>query len=288
MQRRAGADGRGRPVQPADRDVQRSTARRSGRRTCRSTRPPSPAPCSCWATASCASASTPAWAAWTTRASLTKVAELLQAPVATSVSRQGRHRRVPSAGRRLGLRAAGHAHRREGLQGTSIWCWPSACATARCPPASTPIPPHRRVIHVDANAEQPRPDRQDRRSASTPTPASSSTACWTTPTRCAGPPTPRWPARIRQWKCDGGQAERRSRYARCGVDPMLFLLALRQCDAARRAAVRGRDLRGALGGRGVHASAAAHLLQPDRQPGDGLVDPGGASGRSASTPAGRR
>ena len=32
---------------------------------------------------------------------------------------------------------------------------------------------------------------------------------------------------------------------------------------------------------------AAHLLQPDRQPGDGLVDPGGARGRSGVFRAGR-
>ena len=39
---------------------------------------------------------------------------------------------------------------------------------------------------------------------------------------------------------------------------------------------------GALGGRGVHGLPAADLLQPDRQPGDGLVDPGRA--RRAARP----
>ena len=73
--------------------------------------------------------------------------------------RQGRHRRVPPAGRRLGLRAAGHAHRRERLQGRGRG------AGRRRPlqrgvhrvlrhPAAPPSDPRRR------QRRQHRPDRQ--------------------------------------------------------------------------------------------------------------------------------
>ena len=92
---RRGAERRARPgrgrgaVQPVHRGARLPRARRLRCPVRRSTMPRSSVPSAFWATRKRGSASTPASAAWTIRTNSTAVAELLQAPVATSVSGKG-------------------------------------------------------------------------------------------------------------------------------------------------------------------------------------------------------
>ena len=198
--------------------------------------------------------------------------------------RQGRHRRVPSAGRRLGLRPAGHASPPRTPSSASIWCWPSAFATARCPPASTPS--RRTASSTSTPTPTTSAASSSRRSASTPTPASSSSESWPTPTRWAGRATPRLAGRIRAVEERGGEGtlpplrplRRRSDAVRPGPA---------EGDVSRRADVRGRDLCGTLGGRGVHgrASRAPISIRPTTRRWAGRSRRRWAP--SASTPAGR-
>ena len=226
---------------------------------------------------------------------LVQLAELLQAPVATSVSGKGV---IPechplAVGWGYGPHATGRggadlrADEPDGARSTS--CWPSACGSARSRPAST----------------------TSRRSSTsfTWTPTPSTSARWSRRTSASTPTrgcscrkrlefAPATQARAGREAASSGSA-RPARTTTAGttrstpshgVDPMAFLLALRAAAARGRAGVRGRDGDRAPGGRGVPGLQAADLLQPDRQPGDGLVDPGGARGAEghARPPGGRR
>jgi acetolactate synthase-1/2/3 large subunit len=156
--------------------------------------------------------------------SLTKVAELLQAPVATSVCGKG----VIDECHPL---AVGWGY---GPQGTvtaenAFKCVDVVLAVgvrySEVSTASYAIPPHR-VIHVDANPNNigriVKPEVAvcadagvflDRVLASAD--------------EVARPPDAALVARIREWKCKEAK-ERCCRYARCGADPMMFILALRK------------------------------------------------------------
>ncbi len=80
---------------------------------------------------------------------LVAVAEMLQAPVATSVSGKGC---IPTAilwpwdG---GTASKGRVPQRK-FSRMLTWCWPSECAYSEVSTANYAIPPHN-VIHVDAN-----------------------------------------------------------------------------------------------------------------------------------------
>ena len=85
--------------------------------------------------------------------SLMAVAEMLQAPVATSVSGKGCIPDTPPAGRRLGLRQAREPAPPSGHSRTSTSSWPSGSVTARSRRPITPSPSTTRLIHVDANPD---------------------------------------------------------------------------------------------------------------------------------------
>ena len=288
-ERRARPGRRRRPVQPAHRDaraINSAPLAPPGAAVRRGRLPARPGPAR--ATASCASASTPASAAWTTRAAL--VAGRRAAAGAGRHQRlgQGRHPRVPSARGRLGLRPAGHAHGRAGLQARRRASWPSASATARSRPASTRIPqapprdPRRRQpdnLGRIVKADVVRPRRRRRvpgaaaRTRRLPAPAARSPSCTARIAELQAPRTAPSNAKIY------ATLRRRSD----GLHPGPAPAALR-ADALVFVDV---TVSRALGGRGVHGLPAADLLQPDRQPGDGLVDPRGARRPAASIPAGR-
>ena len=190
--RRTGADRRRRSVQPVDRHARFYCPPSGPPRGAVRRRQRSPARCSCCAIASCRVGIYAGLGCMDYTTSLDEGRGDVAGAGRHQRLRQGRHRRVPSAGRRLGLRAAGNAHRRERLQGRRCRAGRSASATARSPPAFTPS---RRIASSTSTPTRTTwAESSRRRSASTPTPASSSTACWRAPTRWAGRATRRWPA----------------------------------------------------------------------------------------------
>ena len=68
---------------------------------------------------------------------------------------------------------------------------------------------------------------------------------------------------------------------------MAFLLALRRCTCPDALVFVDVTVSQYWAAEAFTAHRPADLLQPDQQPGDGLVDPAPPSGRSASFPAGR-
>ncbi len=248
-------------------------ARRRAR--CRSTRRRSACACNCCATAGCASASTPAWAAWTTRRDAGAHGGDAAGAGRDQRLGQGRHRRMPSARGRLGLRAAGDAHRREGVSATSISCWPSACATARSRRRFMRYLRIPHVIQVDANA-----DNLGRVVKPEVCVHADAGVFLHKLHDCAGADLP--PCQPRSGRGDSPVESATRRQVNAAV-----LRALRRrsdgvppgaaaCDLRGRPAVRGRDGVGTLGGGGVHGAASrGRIFNPTEQPGDGLVDPGG-------------
>ena len=183
-----GPGGRRHAVQPAHRGARLPRPPPAERRRCRSTRPRFAEALALLARPQAAgSASTPAWAAWTTRDALVAARRAAAGPGGDQRLRQGRDSRSatrwPSAGatgrrpraRRAGLRQSNP------FEPASICCWPSACSSARCRPASTPTRRPSTSIHVDANPCNLGKVLQGRRRASTPTPACSCRSCWPTP-----------------------------------------------------------------------------------------------------------
>ena len=202
--------------------------------------------------------------------SLTNVAEVLQAPVATSVSGKG----VISECHPLavgwgygpqGTRAAENAFKKVDIV-LAIGVRYSEVSTAFY---SIPQSPH--IIHVDINPAN------IGRILKTEVCVNADAGVFLThllehADEIRRPPNNDLVACIRKGKHEDA-CENAKCYARCGVDPMAFILALRKATGSERPGVRGCVVFGALGRRGVHGLPAAHLLQPDRQPGDGLVDP---------------
>ena len=199
------------------------------------------------------------------------VAELLQAPVATSVSGKGC---IPDAHPlavgwgygKQGTRAAERAFKDVDLV-LAVGVRYSEVSTA-----NYAIPQHDTLIHVDANPQQPGPERPRLRQASAPTPGSSSTACSPTPPAVRRPACPALWKKIR----DARELDRREN-TRVRIDPR------RRSDdlpdpAARAPRARGADLRrrdrlDALGLRGDRGPGPAPLLHPGEQPEHGLGDP---------------
>jgi acetolactate synthase-1/2/3 large subunit len=156
---------------------------------------------------------------------LAQVAELLQAPVATSVSGKGVinecHPLAVGWGYGpQGTRAAECAFKHVDLV-LAIGVRYSELATG-----FYSIPPHRYVVHVDANAHN--------LGRVVPAQVCVHADAGVFLTRLLGhadevgrPPDAALAARIRQGKCDDAR-EHAKCYARCGVDPLTFLLALRR------------------------------------------------------------
>ncbi len=220
--------------------------------------------------------------------SLTKVAELLQAPVATSVSGKGAIDECHPLAVGWGYGPQATVAAENAFKAVDVVL---AVGSVRYSEVSTgcyAIPPHRCLSSRWTPTPTTSAASSSRRSASTPTPVFSSNGCWPPPTTWADRPTPLWPAA----SATGSARKPRSAAAAtpaAGADPMLFLLALPHLgDLHRRAAdLRGRDLFAVLGGRGLHGSPAAHLLQPDPTTKRWAGRSRRRSGRSASTPAGR-
>ena len=155
--------------------------------------------------------------------SLTKVAELLQAPVATSVCGKGAIDECHPLAVGWGYgpqatRTAENAFKAVDLV-LAIGVRYSEVSTG-----CYSIPPHR-VDPRRCQSQQHRPHRQagglrQRRRRRLPRPPAGPRrrVCRPTDAALAG--------RIRDWKCEEAK-ERCRRYARCGADPMTFLLALR-------------------------------------------------------------
>ena len=150
--RRAGP---GRRADPVSRSTPRSgttISRRLPPTPLRSTRRPTAGHCRCCPTAAAGSGSTPGWAASTPGPSLAAVAELLQAPVATSVSGKGC---IPDAHPlavgwgygKQGTRAAEAAFKDVDLV-LAVGVRYSEVSTA-----NYAIPQHDALIHVDANPQ---------------------------------------------------------------------------------------------------------------------------------------
>ncbi len=156
--------------------------------------------------------------------SLTQVAELLQSPVATSVSGKGAIDECHPLAVGWGYGPQATRTAENAFQAVDL----VLAIGVRYSEVSTgyyAIPPHL-LIHVDANPDNigriVKPevcvnagaglflDRVLARSDDV-----------RRPTDCA------LAGRIREWKCEGAK-ERCRRYARCGADPMLFILALRK------------------------------------------------------------
>jgi acetolactate synthase-1/2/3 large subunit len=158
-------------------------------------------------------------------AALTRAAEVLQAPVATSVSGKG----VIDECHPL---AVGWGY---GPQGTRVaeqvfkdvdLVLAIGVRYSEVSTAFYAIPPHRHVIHVDANA-----DNLGRIvKAEVCVHADSGfflDRLLEHADEIRRPADPRLAARIREGKCADAK-ENAKRYARCGADPMAFLLALRR------------------------------------------------------------
>ena len=260
---RAGAGRRGRAVQPAHRDRTTSTARRrSARRRCRSTRPPSTAPLALLARPAAPRRHLRRrWAAWTTATQLAAVAEVLQAPVATSVSGKGVIHETPPAGRRLGLRRTPRGGRDGFADDRCTRSRPASTLLAigvKFSEVSTGFYANPQPQHVDPRRRQRRQPRQGaadrrvrpRRRRRVPRPGCSACADRVAPARPTRHLVARDPAAARR-EAGRGTAQRPA--GKCGVDP----LALRRWRCAATLpedALLFTDVTRdrALGGRGVH------------------------------------
>jgi acetolactate synthase-1/2/3 large subunit len=156
---------------------------------------------------------------------LTRLAEVLQAPVATSVSGKGVidecHPLAVGWGYGpQGTHTAERAFKEVDLV-LAIGVRYSEVSTA-----VYAIPQHRHVIHVDANAHNLG------RIVKTEVCVHADAGVFLTrllehADAIRRPADTKLPARIHDWKCEEAK-EHAKRYARCGADPMAFLLALRQ------------------------------------------------------------
>jgi acetolactate synthase-1/2/3 large subunit len=160
---------------------------------------------------------------------LARVAEVLQAPVATSVSGKG----VLSECHPLavgwgygpqGTRTAEHAFKAVDLV-LALGVRYSEVSTA-----FYAIPHHRHVIHVDANANNLGRIVKAQVCVHADAGVFLSQLLAHADQVCR-PPDAALAARIRQGKCDDAK-EHAKVYARCGVDPMAFVLALRRATCA--------------------------------------------------------
>ena len=150
---------------------------------------------------------------------LAAVAEVLQAPVATSVSGKGS---IPDAHPlavgwgygKQGTRAAERAFKEVDLV-LAVGVKYSEVSTA-----NYAIPQPRPLIHVDANPNNLGPERPGARLRLAPTRESSSTACSPTATRSAAPPAPALWKHI-QADREVDRCENRTVRITAGVDPML-------------------------------------------------------------------
>jgi acetolactate synthase-1/2/3 large subunit len=162
-------------------------------------------------------------------AALVRVAELLQAPVATSVSGKGVidecHPLAVGWGYGpQGTRTAEHAFRAVDLV-LAIGVRYSEVSTA-----FYAIPAHRHVLHVDANAHNL--GRVVKADACVHADAGVFLSkLLEHADDVARRPDAALADRIRRWKAEEAK-ENAAHYARCGVDPMAFLLALREATRA--------------------------------------------------------
>jgi acetolactate synthase-1/2/3 large subunit len=160
---------------------------------------------------------------------LQRAAEMLQAPVATSVSGKGTINECHPL-------AVGWGY---GPQGTRTAEQAFACVDVvlaigvRYSEVSTAfyaIPKHRHVIHVDANA-----NNLGRVVKADVCVHADAGIFLTRLNDCAGqlarPANAGLVADIRRWKCDEAKLNAKT-YARCGVDPMAFILSLRRAACA--------------------------------------------------------
>ena len=108
-------------------------------------------PFTCWPTIAAASASTRDKAAWTTRPQLAAVAELLQAPVATSVSGKGSLPEQHPLSVGWGYGAQGTRTAERTFQKDVDLVLAVGVRYSENSTANYAIPQHSRLIHVDAN-----------------------------------------------------------------------------------------------------------------------------------------
>jgi acetolactate synthase-1/2/3 large subunit len=164
--------------------------------------------------------------------SLQRVAELLQAPVATSVSGKGVIDECHPLAVGWGYGPQGTRTAEQAFLDVDL----VLAIGVRYSEVSTAfyaIPAHRHHVHVDANA-----NNLGRIVKSDVCVHADAGVFLTKLLECADqvrrPADAALLGRIRQWKCDEAK-ENAKCYARCGVDPMAFLLALRK--ASRRDAL---------------------------------------------------
>ena len=181
------------------------------------------------ATAGSASASTRGWAAWTPGPSLAAVAEMLQAPVATSVSGKGAIPDCHPLAVGWGYGKQGHARGREGVQGRRSRPRRRR-AVQRGLDRELRDPEARQLIHVDANPNNlgrnvPAVRERLRRFA-----GSSSTACSPTPPAIRRPACPPlWAAASSDVRAARPPRKLARSEITCGVDPMVFLSTCAAC-----------------------------------------------------------
>jgi acetolactate synthase-1/2/3 large subunit len=161
-------------------------------------------------------------------ASLTKVAEVLQAPVATSVSGKGVIDECHPLAVGWGYGPQATCTAEKAFQAVDL-VLAIGVRYSEVSTACYSIPPHR-LIHVDAN-----PDNIGR--IVKPEVCVNADAgvfldrVLAHAEEVGRPPDAGLVNRIHDWKCEEAK-ERCRRYARCGADPMLFILALRKATCA--------------------------------------------------------
>ena len=218
--RRAGADGRRRAVQPAHRNGQASTARRSGRRDLpfdEAAFARAPATCCAnrklrvgiYAGMGCMDCAAIAGRRWP---SCCRPRWPPASPARASSPSAIRWRSAGATGRRA--RAPPSTPSSDVDLVLAIGVRYSEVSTGFYSIPHAPLPDPR-----GRQPRQPRPDRQaerlrPRRRRPLPRPPAGRT-----PTTCAGRPTPAWPAASAHWKREEAK-EHADVYARCGVDPM--------------------------------------------------------------------
>lgn len=157
--------------------------------------------------------------------SLVRVAEMLSAPVATSVSGKGVINECHPLSVGWGYGPQGTCTAEKAFQYVD-------CVLAigvRYSEVSTgfySIPQHPHVIHVDANPNNLGRIVKAQACVNADAGVFLTRLLADEPAVCR-PPNPKLIAQIKDWKCDEAKINNRC-YARCGVDPMAFILALRK------------------------------------------------------------
>ena len=269
--RRAGAGRRGHPVPACSRRSGTTTSRRLPPTPCRSTRRPTAGRChladrkrrvGIYAGLGCVDAGP----------SLAAVAELLQAPVATSVSGKGC---IPDAH----PLAVGWGYGKQGTRAAEVGVQGRGPRAGGRRPLQRGLdrqlrdPAARDLIHVDINPQNLGRNVPTHVCVHAPTPVSSSTGSWPT-ARHPTSPLPR--ALAGHPEVAAGRSLRGADRPRPAVRrPDVPAGPVARRPRPGRAGVRRRHRRDALGLRGDRRPGPAPLLHAGRQPEHGLGDPGG-------------